>query len=239
MSLSLIVPIAADRPEYEHTMPYVFNFSEDGALLCIKSIQGLDLTKFEHIYFVILDKLNQKFHLSELLNMQLRNLGLSEKAKVLSLKVPTNSQAETIYECVKQEQIEGGIFVKDADGYFTCDFTETNGIAIYPLDKLDMVNPHNKSYVDLDDQFYITNIIEKKIISRYFNAGGYLFEDARQFCSYYERLSHFEKLYMSHIVYAMLLDNKSFRPFEVEDYQDWGNKEMYSLFLIKQRKSIL
>ena len=44
---------------------------------------------------------------------------------------------------------------------------------------------------------------------------------------------------MSHIVYAMLLDNKSFRPFEVEDYQDWGNKEMYSLFLIKQQKSIL
>lgn len=76
--------------------------------------------------------------------MQLRNLGLSEKAKVLSLKVPTNSQAETIYECIKQEQIEGGIFVKDADGYFTCDFTETNSIAIYPLDKLDMVNPHNK-----------------------------------------------------------------------------------------------
>lgn len=50
MSLSLIVPIAADRPEYEHTMPYVFNFSEDGVLLCIKSIQGLDLTKFEYLF---------------------------------------------------------------------------------------------------------------------------------------------------------------------------------------------
>lgn len=106
MSLSLIVPIAADRPEYEHTMPYVFNFAEDGVLFCIKSILGLDLRKFEHIYIVILDKLDQKYHLSELLNMQFRNLGLSEKAKVLSLKVPTKSQAETIYECVKQEQIE-------------------------------------------------------------------------------------------------------------------------------------
>ncbi len=84
-------------------MPYVFNFAEDGVLLC-KSIQGLDLAKFEHIYFVILDKLDQKYHLSELLNMQLRNLGLSEEAKVLSLKVPTNSQAETIYECVKKNR---------------------------------------------------------------------------------------------------------------------------------------
>ena len=55
MSLNLIVPIAADRPEYEHTMPYVFNFAEDGVLLCIKSILGLDLRKFEHIYIVILN----------------------------------------------------------------------------------------------------------------------------------------------------------------------------------------
>lgn len=227
MSLSLIVPIAADKQEYEHTLPYVFNFAEDGVLLCIKSVQGLDLSKFQKIYFVILEKLDKKYNLSELLNMQLRNLGLMDKAKVLSLKTPTNSQAETIYECIKQEQIEGGIFVKDADGYFSCDFTENNGIAIYPLDKLEMVNPHNKSYVDLDDQFYITNIIEKKIISRYFNAGGYLFEDANQFCAYYERLKHYDKLYMSHIVYAMLLDNISFRPFDVEKYQDWGNKKMY------------
>lgn len=231
MSLSLIVPIAADRPEYKHTMPYVFNFSEDGVLLCIKSIQGLDLTKFEHIYFVILSKHDKKYHLSELLNIQLQNFGLSEKAKVLSLQEPTSSQAETIYKCIKQEQIEGGIYVKDADGYFSCDFTENNGIAIYPLDKLEMVNPHNKSYVDLDDQFYITNIIEKKIISRFFNAGGYIFESAKQFCSYYERLKHYDKLYMSHIVYAMLLDNISFRPFEVEKYQDWGNKKLYYKYL--------
>ena len=39
---------------------------------------------------------------------------------------------------------------------------------------------------------------------------------------------------MSHIVYAMLLDNKSFRPFEVEDYQDWGNKNMYYYSLKKK-----
>lgn len=232
MSLSLIVPIAADKPEYEHTMPYVFNFAEDGVLLCVKSIQGLNLSKFENIYFVVLDKLDKKYHLSELLNMQLYNLGLTEKAKILTLKNTTKSQAETVYECIKKEKIEGGIFIKDADGYFSCDFTETNGIAIYPLDKLDMVSPHNKSYVDLDDQFYITNIIEKKIISRFFNAGGYLFEDSMLFCTYFERLRHFSNLYMSHIVYAMLLDGKSFRPFYVEEYQDWGNRNLYKYYFM-------
>lgn len=227
MSLNLVVPIAADKPEYDCKIPYVFNFSDEGVSLCVKAIQGLDLAKFGHIYFVILEKQDKKFNLSELLRMQFRNIGL-DKAEVLTLSQATQSQPQTVYECIRQKHIEGGVFVKDADGYFSCDFTETNGIAIYPLDKLDMVNPHNKSYVELDDQFYITNIIEKKIISRFFNAGGYLFEDAKVFCRYYERLRHYDKLYMSHVVYAMLLDNISFRPFEANGFVDWGNRNLYN-----------
>lgn len=36
---------------------------------------------------------------------------------------------------------------------------------------------------------------------------------------------------MSHIVYAMLLDKTSFRPIIADDYQDWGNKQMYYKYL--------
>lgn len=227
--MNLIVPIAAYKSEYEHLMPYVFNFTDDGTLLCIKAIQGLDLSKFAQVYFVILEKLDEKYNLSELLQMQFRRLGMST-AKVVLLEKETRNQAETVYGCIRQEGIEGGIFVKDADGYFSCDFTRTNGIVIYPLDKLDMVNPRNKSYVDLDDQFYITNVIERKIISRYFNTGGYLFEDAGQFCRYYEHLKDYNGLYMSHIIYAMLLDNIPFRPFEASDFIDWGSRYLYNKF---------
>lgn len=230
MSLSLIVPIAADKAEYAKTLPYVFNFADDGVSLCVKSVQGLDMEKFEHIYFVILSKFDAQYNLAELLQMQFRKLGM-DKAKVIVLSRPTSSQAETVYQCIKAENIDGGIFVKDADSFFTCDFTANNGIAIFPLDQLDFVNPHNKSYVDVDDQFYITNIIEQKIISRYFNAGGYLFEDVNVFCEYFERLKHYQPLYMSHIVYAMLLDNISFRPFNVSNYQDWGTKQLYHHFI--------
>lgn len=99
--------------------------------------------------------------MSLLLKLQFKKLGLSN-AKVVVLDEPTTSQAETVYRTVNCENIEGAIFVKDPDGYFCGDFTIANSIAIYPLDKLEMVNPRNKSYVELDDQFYITNIIEKK-----------------------------------------------------------------------------
>ena len=231
MSISLIIPIGADNIEYENYMPYIFNFAPDGISLCIKSIQGLDLNRFDNIYFTILEKYDKKYSLSLLLKLQFKKLGLST-AKVVVLDEPTTSQAETVYRTVNCENIEGAIFVKDPDGYFCGDFTIANSIAIYPLDKLEMVNPRNKSYVELDDQFYITNIIEKKIISRFFNAGGYIFDDAAVFCKYYERLYLYEQLFMSHIVYAMLLDNIPFRPFEVKDFQDWGSERDYNYYLL-------
>lgn len=230
MSVSLIVPLCADKPEYEYTMPYLFNFFPDGTLLCIRSIQGLDLNRFDCIYFTILKKLDWKYCLSELLHIQFKKINLT-KVKIVVLEEPTSSQAETVYQTIIRENITGCIFIKDADGYFTGDFTLGNSVSIYPLDRLEMVNPGNKSYVELDDQFYITNIIEKKIISRYFNAGAYIFEEADKFCLYYEKLSGYRSLFMSHIVYSMLLDKISFRPFHVKDYQDWGNEKTYKYSL--------
>ena len=231
MSISLIIPMGADKVEYENYMPYIFNFSPDGTSLCIKSIQGLDIKRFDNIYFTILEKYDKIYYLSVLLKLQFKKLGLMN-AKVVVLDEPTTSQAETVYQTVNRENIKGAIFVKDADGYFCGDFTIRNSIAIYPLDKLEMVNPRDKSYVGLDDKFYITNIIEKKIISRFFNAGGYIFEDAAIFCEDYKRLCLHEQLFMSHIVYAMLLDKVSFRPFEVKEFQDWGSKKIYNYYLL-------
>lgn len=229
MKLSLIVPIASDKEEYNSVMPHVFGFHENGTTLCIKAIEGLDLSRFDNIYYVILRKHDEKYSIAELLQMQFRHKGW-KNAKVVILKNHTSCQAETIYQAIKQENIDGGIFVKDADGYFECDFTLNNGIVIYPLDKLDQVAPANKSYVDIDNQYYITNIIEKKIISRYFNAGGYLFEDSSIYCKYFEMYKDESRLYLSHIVYAMLLDNISFRPFEAECFLDWGNRNLYNYY---------
>ena len=60
------------------------------------------------------------------------------------------------------------------------------------------------------------------MVSRFFSAGGYCFEDAAEFCRYYERLKEYSPLYLSHIIYSMLLDKKIFRPIEIDDYQDWS-----------------
>ncbi len=231
MNFNLIVPIAADKPEYEHTMPYLFNFDETGILLCIRSIMGLDLSKFDGIYFALLAKHNRAYLLEELFRIQFRRLGL-ERVKVVELERPTSCQAETVYQTVKKCGLQGSIFIKDADNYFESEIVRQNSVSIYPLETLSMVNPQNKSYVAVDDMYYLTNIIEKKIISHYFNAGGVCFEAIDDFCRYYESLiGRGRHLYISHIIYAMLLDKISFRPFAVDAFADWGDIISYKRHL--------
>lgn len=228
MSNSLIIPIAADKEEYSNRIPYVFEYGTDGIMLCVKSIMGLNIEIFDHIFFVVLDKHNEKYHLKERLEEQFLRLAF-RKARVYVLKNCTESQVETVYRTITENDLHGAFFVKDPDGYFEMEAFFQNGVATYPLEELKSVDPRNKSYVAVDDGFFITNIIEKKVISNLFNAGGYIFEDADQFCHYYLSMKDYGKLYLSHIIYAMLLDRILFRPQPVKNYKDWGTDELYKL----------
>lgn len=218
---SLIVPVAADKPEYANGLPYVFGLDKDGLIICLKSVMGMDLSRFNNIYFTILKKHDDRFFIKDSLNLQFRRLGIGN-AKVVVLDAPTRDQAETIYQTILQEHIEGSIFIKDADCYFKTTLDNVNGIAIYPIEELDVLAPKDKSYVAVDDMYYITNIIEKSVVGHFISAGGYNLSDVGKFIQYYLRLRDYGKLYLSHIIYAMLLDKKTFRPMIVNDYKDWG-----------------
>lgn len=217
---SLIMPIAANKPEYATRIPRVFLIAEDGVMHCIRALKSLDLSKFDHIYITILRHLDQQYALTERMQLQFRINGITN-AEIVVLDEPTRSEPETIYQTIRQKHIQGPIFIKDADCSFTGEDTTGNAIAIHPLEQLDWVNPKNKSYVSVDDMYYITNIIEKRIVSHYFTAGGYSFESAATYCHYYERLQEQQGLYLSHIIYSMLLEGHTFRPVLTKEYEDF------------------
>ena len=221
MNFDLIVPAAADTPVSQQEMPRVFRLGPDGIMMCVKAITGLNLTQFSSIYFTILRKHEELYCLSELFQLQFRRLGISH-ARVVVLDEPTTSQPATVYQTIVQEHISGSVFIKDADSYFSCDdVTPQNSIAIYPLESMQWVNPQNKSYVSVDDNYYVTNIIEKKIVSHYFSSGGYGFADVQDFIRCYDELKNERGLYLSHIIYAMLLDKHIFRPIMVNKFEDY------------------
>lgn len=219
MKFSLIVPAAANREEYKERLPRVFRLSLRGLPLCIEAVLGLNLQQFSDIYFTILRQHDEQFRIASMLRVQLNRVGL-QRAKIVVLDELTSSQAATICETIIKENISGPIFIKDADSFFSTEVCPQNGLAVYPLERLSRVNPQHKSYVAVDDMQFVTNTIEKRVIDHYFNAGGYCFEDASVFFDYFRRYSQQQGLYLSHIVYAMLLDKYLFRPYFVEDYQD-------------------
>ena len=220
MKYSIIVPAAANKPEYKDVIPNVFRLNEKGVSRCIETVLKLDLSNVNAIYFTILKEHNDKYGIADLLQLQIDRLVLPN-VKIVVLDEPTSSQAETIYRTIVKEYIVGPIFVKDADCSFVTEINVENGVVVYPIEKLSSVNPQHKSYVAVDDQLYITNIIEKKVIDHYFNAGGYMFEDAILFEQYYEQLEAHKGLYLSHIIYSMLLDGFVFRPFIADTYDDF------------------
>lgn len=220
MPFNLIVPIASYKCEYLNSLPLVFVKDEEGLIPCIKAVQALDYSRFDHIYFTILRTLDNQHNLSALLQEQFNRIGLS-RAEIVVLEEPTVSQPDTIYQTIQQAHIQGAIFIKDADCSFSGEILPQNGVVIYPLESLPWVNPQNKSYVAVDDNFYVTNIIEKKIISHYFLAGGYCFEDAELYCRYYLPFAEQKGLYLSHIIYSMLLEKHLFRPILATQYTDF------------------
>lgn len=218
---SLIVPAAADKPAEENSLPHIFRLAEDGTMLCVKAILGLNLNIFDRIYFTILKKHVDRFSIDTLLGLQLKRLGI-QNAEIVILESPTASQPETVYRTIEKKDIKGAIFIKDADISFSTEIFPENGVCVYPLDALELVDPRNKSYVAVDDMQHITNIIEKRIVNNLFSAGGYCFENAETYIKTFKRYKSLKPLYLSHLIYAMLLDGENFRPIDISDYIDFN-----------------
>lgn len=220
-NFSLIVPAASDKSTEAGTMPRIFSTGREGTLLCVRSILGLNLEAFDNIYFTILRKHVEAFDIDSLLRLQFRRLGIGN-VHIVILDKPTATQAETIVRTIETEKITGAIFVKDADCFFRAEVYPENGVAVYPLEQLELVDPRHKSYVAVDDMQHITNIIEKRVVSHLFNAGGYCFEDVAKFLKAYDKYASLGSIYLSHLIYAMLLEGESFRPIQVKEYNDWN-----------------
>lgn len=220
-NFSLIVPAASDKGTDAGMMPRIFTTGKDGVLMCVKSILGLNLDAFDNIYFTILREHADAFDVDSLLQLQFRRLHL-DNVHLVILDEPTATQAETIVRTIERQKISGAVFVKDADCFFRAEIYPENGVAVYPLEQLELVDPRHKSYVAVDDMQHITNIIEKRVVSHLFNAGGYCFEDVGKFLKVYDKYSSMGQIYLSHLIYAMLLDGELFRPIQVKEYNDWN-----------------
>ena len=216
--------------KYKDTVPLEFKYDNNtGQINCIKALEGIDLSMFTKIYFVMLYEHELKYHIAEKITVARKfNKKLLDTEVIFKfLDIPTSSQTETIYNTIIEYNIKGPIFIKDADNTCTCEGQiKGNTVLVYPLENTPIVDPQHKSYVNVDDQNFVVNIIEKRVVSNLFNCGGYSFTDAALFKTAYETLLGYEDIanhmYISHIIYWLILNKKiKFRPVEATYYEDF------------------
>ena len=219
--MNLILPAAGQSTRFPNLRPKWLLTHPNGNLMIVESIRGLDMKKIENVYVTVLQKhLDENFVTQEGLLSAFSKIDIVPKITVLD--VATKSQPETVYQTILQNKISGSIFIKDVDNYFSTKIVKGNYICVQDLHDLEFVNASNKSYVLINDKGMIDNIVEKKIISSVFCVGGYSFENSEDFITYYEKRELAASLFISHMVFDKILDNKIFVSKKVKDYSDWG-----------------
>jgi len=162
---------------------------------------------------------------------ELDEVGLRAKSNIVLLPEQTDSQSETVYTFLSGQELEGFVFIKDSDGFYRCDVEERNQVAYFDLNDMDDINARTKSYIELDVNNVITNIVEKKVVSSTFSSGGYGFADAKEFCKTFEKLQDMDgECYISHIIFEMMLSGSTFYGTKTTDFKDWGTLNAWNKY---------
>jgi hypothetical protein len=198
----------------------------DGKLMIEKAVERLDLEQFDRVLVVCLREHLEQYLSEESLNTVLGGIN-HPRIDTCILDVPTSSQSETVAEALKRGGVEGAFFVKDCDNMFGCKWSGENEIAVLDLNNVGLIDAKNKSYVTVDAVGNVSNIVEKQVISNYFCCGGYGFRDAAEFLTHYHSINSDKEVYISHVIYSMLIDGIGFKITNSHTYVDWGTLREY------------
>ena len=229
---SLIVPMAGRSTRFPNMRPkWMLSHPMSHRMMVTEAISGLNLDFFDNIYFVCLQEHEDKYSFMKGFIAELDDAGLRAKSNVVLLPEQTDSQSETVYTFLSGYELDGFIFIKDSDGFYRCDVEERNQVAYFDLNDMDDINARTKSYVDLDVNDVVTNIVEKKVISSTFSSGGYGFADAKEFCKTFEKLQDMDgECYISHIIFEMMLSGSTFYGTKTTDFKDWGTLDAWNKY---------
>lgn len=230
---SLLVPMAGKSTRFPNTRPkWMLSHPASNRFMGIESITGLNLDFFDKIYFICLKEHQDQYQFLDGFETELKKIGIENKTEIIFLEEKTESQSETIFRAIKEKSITDFIFIKDSDNYFEVDLkNQTNQICYFDLNENDGINARNKSYLELDNNGVVSNIVEKKIISSNFSVGGYGFSSAKEFCKTYENLKDIEcECYISNIIFEMLLLGKTFSGTKTSNYKDWGTLQDWNKY---------
>ncbi|MCH5264460.1 MAG: hypothetical protein J1F02_01070 [Lachnospiraceae bacterium] len=197
-----------------------------------KAVSCLDLDVFDRIVITIVREHVEKYE-AELIIRQAFDMDNNKKFELVILDEFTFCQAETIEQTIKKANITGEFVIKDSDNYtvfekdaFANLQSFIGGLNIQHF-KREIYRLGGKSFLKVNDQGIIYDIIEKKIESEIICIGVYGFASDQIFSKAYQTLlqerGNNNEIFISHVVSYLIATGMAVYQYkEAVDYEDWG-----------------
>lgn len=226
---NLVIPCAGQSSRYTTDLPKWLLTLPNGNLMVYESIQGLPLDTFDLIIITAL-----KRHLNDELRDKICQQFIEyENFLLLELEDDTQSASDTISTTIETLNLQGSLFIKDADDYFKVNEVNENEVCTISLNDCKNITPGNKSYIKKNDNGEVLTIVEKNVISSDFCCGLYTFDSCEEFVKTYKSINQESEIYISHVIFQMLLNGKTFKNRNATDFIDWGTQEDFDNFIKK------
>jgi len=223
---TLLIPCAGKSSRFPNMRPKWLLTHPDGQLMIQKALSGLDCSCFDRIIITVVKEHCDKYEADLILHQVFENY---PKVEICILDDFTKSVADTIHLTINKMSIEGTLVIKDSDNKVQIGSIKekTNFVVGYDLiEHPNISNIPGKSFLVINSQNLITDIIEKQIVSNIISLGIYGFENVNDFERGYFELSNSHikgELYVSHIIsYLLCKEKKIFEYVEADGYEDWG-----------------
>lgn len=222
---NLVVLCAGSRMVNGH--PLFLMKHPDGKLIAEKAIEGIFPERYDRIIYVVLEQAEHEFEAGTRI---INSVGKRYPVEVVQLSERTSGPAETVYKTIKKANIEGQLSVRDSHNYISLSENLIGnfvaGLDLIGYDKT-IDNLRSKSFIALNEQKQILDVVEKRFCSDVISAGLYGFKQTADFMMAFEKLSDhdypIQKLYVSHIIsYLIGYSRRVFHCAEISEFEDWA-----------------
>ena len=228
---TLIIPAAGSSSRFPNMKPKWLLTHPQRGLMISKILTDKLVDSFDKIYITILRDHVEKYEADVILEQVFKQRNINN-CELVILDHPTLSSPETVYNTIKLKNITQSITIKDSDCVVEFENNELlNFIVGLDINKTQITNPGNKSYLVKDEYNNIQDIVEKNIVSNYICTGVYSLENVNDFILGYETLKNSKlfdesEMYISHI-FSYLIQKQivTVEYIKCTNFIDWGTLE--------------
>ncbi|HET6607981.1 MAG TPA: hypothetical protein VFG62_14985 [Rhodopila sp.] len=229
--ITLIVPCGAPlRPGSERRPKWLLT-TPQGQLLAARAAETVPRARVMRTIVVFLGEVEERYGATAALRR-----AFDREIECVLLDAPTSGPAATVRAAIEQAGVSGPVCIKDSDSFFSLrgGLPEGSFLAIADVRTMaSLSEPARKSYVRLNEQELVVDIVEKNVVSNFISVGLYGFADTALFCEAYDSLMALTggaQGFVSHVIKVAIVGGHIFQPIHTHDLVDIGTRSDWNAY---------